>query len=85
MELLIFGLLALLVVAGFAVTLMVLVRKLRGLEQDKGAAAMLKTDLVELNRSLVTMQQHMGDKLDNGTLRMQQSMQRQLSESAKLM
>ncbi len=70
-------------VAGFAVTLTVLLQKIQKLEQ-RDAASMLKTDMVELNRSLVKLQQHVGTKLDNNALRMQQSMQRQLSESSKL-
>ena len=83
MDMLIFGMLAVAIAAGFALTIYILVQKIQKLEQ-RDTTSMLKTDIIELNRSLATMQQHMGDKLDNGTLRMQQSMQRQLSESAKL-
>lgn len=70
-------------IVGFVVTLIVLLQKIQKLEQ-RDAASMLKTDIVELNRSLVDLQQHVGAKLDNNALRMQQSMQRQLSESSKL-
>lgn len=83
MDMLIFGVLAVAIAAGFALTIYILVQKIQKLEQ-RDTTSMLKTDIIELNRSLATMQQRMGDKLDNGTLRMQQSMQRQLSESAKL-
>lgn len=83
MDMLIFGVLAVAIAIGFALTIYILVQKIQKLEQHD-TTSMLKTDIIELNRSLATMQQHMGDKLDNGTLRMQQSMQRQLSESAKL-
>lgn len=80
---LIFGVLIVVVLVGFAVTIFVLVQKLQRLEQRE-SSSMLKADMVELNRSVSELQRHMGDKLDNGTLRMQQSMQRQLTESAKL-
>lgn len=68
---------------GLAVMIYTVVQKLQKLEQRSGVD-MLKTDMVEINRSLGVLQQHVGDKLDNNSLRMQQSMQRQLSESAKL-
>lgn len=77
------GLLMAAILLGFAATIYVLVQKIQKLEQ-RGSVDMLKTDIVELNRSLSAMQQHVGDKLDNSSLRMQQSMQRQLTESAKL-
>lgn len=83
MDMLILTVLVVCLVVGFAVTIYVLMQKIQRLEQHD-AASLLKTDIVELNRSLTAMQQHVGDKLDNGTLRMQQSMQRQLTESAKL-
>lgn len=83
MDMLIFGVLIVVVLVGFAVTIFVLVQKLQRLEQRE-SSSMLKADMVELNRSVSELQRHMGDKLDNGTLRMQQSMQRQLTESAKL-
>lgn len=71
------------VIAGFAVVIFVLVQKIQKIEQ-RDVSSLIKTDIVELNRSLASMQQVMGDKLDKGSFRMQQSMQRQLSESAKL-
>lgn len=80
---LIFGVLVVAVVIGFGVTIYTLTQKIQRLERQD-ATSMLKTDIVELNRTLAAMQQHVGEKLDTGALRMQQSMQRQLSESAKL-
>lgn len=77
------GLLVVAILLGFAATIYVLVQKIQKLEQ-RGSVDMLKTDIVELNRALGAMQQHVGNKLDNNSLRMQQSMQRQLTESAKL-
>lgn len=83
MDMLIFGVMVVAIIVGFVVTIYVLTQKIQKLEQQN-TTSMLKTDIVELNRTLATMQQHVGEKLDSGTLRMQQSMQRQLSESAKL-
>ena len=83
MDTLILILLAVILVVGFVATIYILLQKIQKLEKND-TASLLKTDIVELSRSLSAMQQHMGDKLDNGTLRMQQSMQRQLSESAKI-
>lgn len=83
MDMLMVGLIVAAILLGFAATIYVLVQKIQKLEQQS-SVDMLKTDIVELNRSLGAMQQHVGDKLDNSSLRMQQSMQRQLTESAKL-
>ena len=83
MDTLILMLLAVILIVGFVATIYILLQKIQKLEKND-TASLLKTDIVELSRSLSAMQQHMGDKLDNGTLRMQQSMQRQLSESAKI-
>ncbi len=63
--------------------------------QDDIAFAMLKTDLLEMNKSLHNMQDKFGEnfvnlnekvsqKIDNNNINMQSSMQKQLSESAKI-
>jgi len=83
MDMLILIVLGVLIVGGFVVTIVTLLQKIQKVE-DKDSVHMLKTDLVEMNRSIASMQQHMGEKLDNSSLRMQQSMQRQLGESARL-
>jgi len=83
MDMLILIVLGVLIVGGFVVTIVTLLEKIQKVE-DKDSVHMLKTDLVEMNRSIASMQQHMGEKLDNSSLRMQQSMQRQLGESARL-
>lgn len=62
--------------------LAVLIRLLR-LEQ-RDTASLLKTDLVELNRSLLEMQHRVGDKLERGSSAMQASMQQQLRQSSQL-
>jgi len=48
------------------------------------AVDMLKTDVVELSRSINNLQQAVGTKIDANNTVMQNSMQKQLSESAKL-
>jgi DNA recombination protein RmuC len=45
---------------------------------------MVKGDVVELARTIAILNQTMGDKLDKSSLGVQQSVQKQLSESAKL-
>ncbi len=71
------------VVAGFGIVVYVLLQKLRTLENKEGVSY-LKADITELNRSITAMQQHVGERLDTNSMRMQNSMQRQLSESVKI-
>src|SRR6266496_4908927 len=52
--------------------------------KNTGAVELMKTDLVELNRNVGSLQQAMGDKLERSATVMQASMQKQLGESAKL-
>ena len=65
------------------ILLSIVLTKLLRLEKND-SASLLKTDLVELNRSLADMQKHVGDKLERGNYSMQESMQRQLTQSSKL-
>ena len=44
----------------------------------------MKADVTELSRSIMSLQQTMGDKLEKSNLGVQQSVQKQLTESAKL-
>lgn len=69
--------------AGFGVVIMVLLRKAQSNDKND-TTALLKADLTELSRSITSMQQHVGDRLDTNSARMQTSMQRQLSESVKI-
>lgn len=71
------------VVAGFAVVVVVLNQRLRELK-NSSAVEMMKSDVTELTRSIATLQQNMGDKLERGNMAMQTSVQKQLGESAKL-
>lgn len=83
MELIIFGIILLVVVAGFAVVIVVLNTRLREL-QDGKSVDLIKADVTELNRTMTQLQQTMGDKIERNQTVMQTSMQKQLSESAKL-
>ncbi len=71
------------VIAGFAVVVYVLNQRMRELK-NSGAVELMKSDVTELTRSITGLQQAMGDKLERSNMVMQTSMQKQLSESAKL-
>lgn len=71
------------IIAGFAVMIFILTSRLRELKQTS-AVDLLKSDVTELSRSITDLQQVMGDKLERNAQSMQASVQRQLSESAKL-
>lgn len=68
---------------GFAIVIAIMYAKLKDLKQG-GSVDLIKADVTELNRSIVQLQQTMGDKLDRSQHSTQLSMQKQLSESAKL-
>lgn len=71
------------VVAGFAVVVAVLSARLNDLKKNS-AVDNMKTDVVELNRSIMALQESVGNKLERNSLAVQTSVQKQLSESAKL-
>lgn len=71
------------VVAGFAVVVAVLSARLNDLKKTNSVDH-IKTDVVELNRSIAALQESVGNKLERNSLAVQTSVQRQLSESAKL-
>lgn len=70
-------------VACLGITLFVISLRLRDLKSN-GGVEMLKTDVTELNRTIVQLQNNLGDKLERNSANMQTSMQRQLTESMKL-
>lgn len=74
-------LVAITVVLGAA--LYILIHKVNEMKQT-GAVEFLKSDVTELARTIAILNQSMGDKIDKSSLGMQQSVQKQLSESAKL-
>jgi DNA recombination protein RmuC len=83
MEILIFSIVLVVVIAGFVVVVAVLNARLSELKGG-GSVDLIKADVTELNRSIVQLQQTMGDKLDKSHSSVQISVQKQLSESAKL-
>lgn len=83
MEQLILILIIVVIVVGFSVVIAILNQRLRELK-NSSAVELMKSDVVELTRSVTEMQRSMGDKLERSNLAMQHSMQRQLGESAKL-
>lgn len=70
-------------VVGFAVVIYLLNQRLKDLRQGS-AVELMKADVTELTRSIGQLQQTMGDKLERSNTNMQQSVQRQLGQSAKL-
>jgi len=70
-------------VLGLGAALYVISQRLRDLKQS-GGVEMLKADVTELNRTIAALQTNLGDKLERNSLNMQTSMQKQLTESMKL-
>ena len=58
--------------------------KLQNRGQSGQGVELLKADVTELNRAVVALQQGIGEKLERNSATMQHSMQRQLTESMKL-
>jgi DNA recombination protein RmuC len=82
METLIFGII-LIVIAGFIAVIYILNMRLREL---KGGSSvdLIKADVTELNRTIMKLSESVGDKLERNNVSVQTSVQKQLSESAKL-
>ena len=77
------SILLIIVILTLGVVLYVVVHKMNEMKQS-GAVELLKSDVTELSRSVMLLNQSMGDRLEKSSLGVQQSVQRQLSESAKL-
>ncbi len=71
------------VIGGFGIIVYVLNQRLRELKNEN-AVELMKSDVTELSRTISLLQQSVGEKLDRSSLAMQNSVQRQLGESAKL-
>ena len=71
------------ILLGFGIVIYILNQRLKELKSSS-AVELLKSDVTELSRGINNLQQVVGDKLDNNNNSMQASMQKQLSESAKL-
>lgn len=83
MEMLILFVVLAVVVLGFGVVVAILNSRLKELKSQT-AVEMVKGDVVELSRTINELQRVMGDKLDKSSTNMQTSVQRQLTESSKL-
>lgn len=73
----------LVVVIGLGFALFFISQRLRDMKSNSGVE-MLKSDVTELNRTIGNLQTVLGDKLERNATNMQTSMQKQLSESVKL-
>lgn len=71
------------VVVGFGLVIYILNQRLKELK-NANAVELMKSDVTELSRTINQLQQSMGDKLERSNAGIQQSVQKQLSESAKL-
>ncbi len=75
--------LLIIVIVALVVGLFVVSARLRELKNDSGVG-LLKTDLVELSRSVSQLQESVGDKLERNATQVQSSVQKQLTESMKI-
>ena len=71
------------VIVGFFIVIYILNQRLRDLK-NTGSVEMMKSDVNELSRTIGLLQQSMGDRIERSNSAIQLSMQKQLSESAKL-
>jgi len=70
-------------VVALAIAVVVMLGRLRANSSSAGVD-MLKSDVTELNRTMMALQTTLGDKLERNATNMQTSMQKQLAESAKI-
>ena len=75
--------LALLLITGLGAAVVLLALRTSG-SKNVGSTDFLKADLQELSRTVAGLQQTMGDKLERNSQMTQLSVQKQLSESSKL-
>ncbi len=71
------------VLLGLGAVLYVVTGKLNELK-NTSAVELVKSDVTELSRTIAQLSQTMGDKLEKSNMGVQQSVQKQLTESAKL-
>ncbi len=83
MDLLILAIVLIVIIIGFAIVVYILNQRMQELKSTS-AVELLKTDVTELTRGITSLQQTMGDRLEQSNSSMQTSMQKQLGESAKL-
>ena len=82
MEYILIGLLVIIII-GMAGLLFVINARMSELRQ-RSSVDLLKTDVVELGRTVQQLSQTMSDKLERSNTQVQTSVHKQLSESAKL-
>lgn len=82
MEYVLIGLL-IITIFGLGAVLYVVVQKFNEMKQSS-AVELMKQDITELARTVASLNQSMGERLEKSNSGMQQSVQKQLSESAKL-
>jgi len=80
----VFGAILLIVIVIFGGIVLQLLSRLREIQRGGSSVDLIKSDVTELNRSITKLQDSMGDKLERNNLSVQQSVQKQLTESAKL-
>lgn len=83
MDMLILVVIIVVVVVSFALTVIILGSRIRELKAGS-AAEMIKSDVTELTRSVNELQKSMGDNFERSSTSVQTSVQKQLTESAKL-
>lgn len=83
MEMVVLSIVILVAIALMGAALYIIVQRLRDLQQKSGVE-LLKADVTELNRTITSLQTALGDKMERNVSTMQTSVQKQLSESMKL-
>lgn len=83
MELIFFGVVVILLLVGFGVTLLVMQQRLSELKNNN-AVELMKSDVTELSRTMQLLQKDLGDRMERSSTGVQLSVQKQLSESSKL-
>ena len=71
------------IIVALAVVIVVLLMRSRD-TQSGGSVDLIKADVTELNRSIMKLQESMGDRLERNNTSIQATVQKQLAQSAKL-
>lgn len=79
MEMIIFGG----IIAALVAVIVILLNRTKTAD-GTGSVELIKADVTELNRSIVKLQESMGDRLERNNTSIQSAVQKQLAESAKL-
>lgn len=75
--------LLIIIILGLGVTLFMVLARLNDMK-NQSSVELIKSDVMELARTIAQLNQSVGDKLERSQQATQQSVQKQLSESAKL-